>query len=229
MNRNGVKYPRRSLSVLLNLLLFLSVISAFALGTAETEKDGPDIEDERNREEQTKSVPAQEMVKGEAATADDPAAVVPVLVSGPNYKEGLPFFPPNVIGYYAGIYEMSDRRVAVYFTERDIVPHSAWGERACGRYRLQTFQQKMPEELEKEIESSAAAAVGSPAPPAAAGGSIPFFYYDGGSFHLFFGFIGKEVSCPFVESFIKNYLYFRGVSGGKEGMPQFPAVLDDMR
>ncbi len=211
MGYSKLTFPRRRSPVLFIVLLVLSLLPFLALASGEKETGGTNVEDERAAEE-----PAQ----GESADTDPAPAVIPVLVSGPDYGEELPFFPANAIEYYRGIYEMVDQGVVVYYTERDIVPLSSWGESSCGSYTLRTFRREPPEEIAEEI-----AALQS-LPPSGTGS---FLYHDGGDFHLFFGFIGGDVSCPFVESFIRSYLYFRAVSGGKPGLPQFPAVLNDLR
>ena len=158
-------------------------------------------------------LPAGGQSDGQAAGQE----AIPVLVSGPTRTGELPFLPPNAIESYRGLYELPEQNVRVYHTYREIVPLSGWEELSCGDYRLLSFR--------GEIANQDDIAGGGPGPI----GEIPIAFYEGDDFYLFYAFLGGEVSCGFIETFMRKFMYFRGLGSGqsRQGRPPFPAVLDD--
>lgn len=138
-----------------------------------------------------------------AADESDEEDPIPVLVSGPTPAKGLPFLPPNAIKYYRAVYELPTRSVIVYHSYREVVPLSEWGRRNCGGQGIRTFETAVAE-LQEEL-------------PPGPSGEVPnrvvhTGFYRGDRYSLFFTFTDGDISCRFVEEFIRRYLYFRNTS-----------------
>lgn len=129
-----------------------------------------------------------------------PAQEVSVLQSGPIYRKGIPFFPPNAIPAFYGIYTFNDAEVTVYYTEKRIPRSEEWEEFVC----LGNRGLLLPEQTGTVMVY----------PPVQDDDWTLFIAYNG----------EREDFCRFVDTFIRRFQYFYGISRDKS-IPPFPAVL----
>ena len=125
---------------------------------------------------------------------------VSILQRGPIFRKGLPFFLPNAIPGFSGVYRFRETEITVYYTETKILRRQEWLPFDCpGSTGL-----LVPEQEEGVLLVF----------PAVEDGWTIFFSYQE----------QRDDICRFIDTFLEQFLYFRGITRDRE-IPPFPAVL----
>lgn len=141
---------------------------------------------------------AQESGTEEGSTREK---TVSVLQKGPEYRKGLPFFLPNAIPAFSGVYRYRGSQINVYYTETEILRREAWEPFSCEGSR------------------------GLSAPDPETGGVFLIFPAEEQGWTVFFSFREmREDICLFIDTFFEQFRYFRGITRDRT-IPPFPAVL----
>lgn len=140
-----------------------------------------------------------------------------VLRSGPFRARGVPFLAPNLLVYWFGDYIWNSQSIRTYYTADSVEVLPAWSPHRCGPYQLQT------------VTDGRAGGGGA---DGGADGKVIYYYRSAANWSLFFE-LPTTISdpCPFVQTFIERFLYFRsslaqdGSYTSPDAVP-FPAILD---
>jgi len=132
-----------------------------------------------------------------------PENEVAVLRRGPIYRKGLPFFLPNAIPCFYGVYRFRGTEITVYYTETAIFRRRQWETFTCPASAGYILPDENAEERVLFIF------------PAEDQGWTVFFLI-------------REVRddiCLFIDTFFSRFQYFRGITRDRT-IPPFPAVLE---
>ncbi len=137
-----------------------------------------------------------------AQQSGGPENEVSILQRGPIYRKGLPFFLPNAIPGFYGVYRFRGTEITVYYTETAISRRQQWEAFNCPASAGFILPEEDAEERVLFIF------------PAEEQGWTVFFLF-------------REVrddTCLFIDTFFSRFQYFRGITRDRS-IPPFPAVL----
>lgn len=124
---------------------------------------------------------------------------VSILQKGPIFKKGLPFFLPNAIPSFYGLYTFKDIQVSVYYTETRIVRKPEWNPLPC------TVSDGLVVRNEPD--------------------TLLIFPAEYADWTVFISFpAAREDMCEFADRFLDRFQYFRGITRDRS-IPPFPAVI----
>jgi len=131
-----------------------------------------------------------------------------VLKRGPFRSRGIPFLAPNLIVYWSGEYTLNSESIRAYFTVDSVQVQPSWLPHRCGPYQLE------------EVSNGRA------------DGKVIYYYRSTSNWSLFFELPATiSDACPFVQTFIERFVYFRsslsqdGSYASPDAVP-FPAILN---
>jgi hypothetical protein len=142
--------------------------------------------------------------------AEDPVAV---LATGPVRERSIPVLPPNIIEYQRAVYELSEDRVEVLFTEQPVFRGEAWTDTACDGFALALLPESHGRTLYYEWPD---------------GRRHAFFRFGavsaGGRADEDTGLEARPAECAFIEPFLERFSFFLETADPARAAP-FPAVL----
>jgi hypothetical protein len=124
---------------------------------------------------------------------------VAILQRGPIYTKGLPFFLPNAIPAFYGVYRFRGAEVTVYYTENPILRRKEWSLFPCADNEGLVVPEGQ--------------------------GALLLFPAAENEWTVFFSYYPeREDICAFIDTSFDSFRYFRGITRDRS-IPPFPAVL----
>lgn len=122
-----------------------------------------------------------------------------ILQQGPEQRKGLPFFLPNAIPHFKGVYNFRGSKVQVFYTESAMLRRPEWAPVECGDSRVFTVRDQSHD--------------------------IYIYPMEGDRRTFFFLFDPERQDvCGFIDPFLSRFRYFLGITRDRM-VPPFPAVV----